>query len=192
MLMLEVDDSRQTSEDFAMRAASFLLFVLSIACLCLDGTVTTATAATVYRCVGKDGVVAFQDHACSSGGKQTVRDIVSHDPPVAVIAAERVKPTRQTRSQASGLRQRRVAEPISFECRTNTGMVFYRHSRCPAALVDGTDSNGRSRRLLVSSQRLDRREACRRMRNGARDGNEFDERVSTYERNLGRDTCRNY
>lgn len=160
--------------------------------LCGVASVESLEAATVYRCAGKDGAVAFQDHACTVGARQSVLDIVSHDPPVSVVATRAEQAIRPARQQATSVRQRRVAEPTSFECRTNTGMVFYRHSRCPASLVDGTDGNGRSRRLMVSSQGMGRREACRRMRSGARDGNEFDDRVSTYERNLGRDTCRDY
>ncbi|MGB4859986.1 MAG: hypothetical protein WBP11_11760, partial [Dokdonella sp.] len=129
---------------------------------------------------------------CLAGRRQSVLDIISHDPPVSSVVTETEKPGRPVRQQAVGVRRQRVAEATSFECRTNTGMVFYRHSRCPASLVDGTESNGRSRRVMVSSQGMDRREACRRMRNGARDGNQFDDKVSTYEHNLGRDICRNY
>ncbi len=175
-----------------MTIAKWFCTPFFLALVCYASRVTTIAAATVYRCVGTDGVVAFQDHACSPGGKQKMLDIVSHDSPVAIVAAEIEKPARTVRQQAVGARRQRAAEPTSFECRTNTGMVFYRHSRCPASLVDGTDSNGRSRRVMVSSQGMDRREACQRMRNGARDGNQFDDKVSTYERNLGRDSCRNY
>ena len=175
-----------------MRFAHWFHIATVLVCLDCVATVTSVEAATVYRCIGKDGVVAFQDHACSSGSKQGVLDVISHDPPVSVVAVESEKPLRTARRQDTSVRQRRVTEPTSWECRTTTGMVFYRHSRCPASLVDGSDSNGRARRLMVSSQGMDRREACRRMRNGARDGNQFDDRVSTYERNLGRDTCRDY
>lgn len=44
----------------------------------------------------------------------------------------------------------------------------------------------------VTSQPMPRGDACKRMRNLARDGDELDERASTYDRNLGRDTCRGY
>lgn len=167
-------------------------FCIASALVWLGVVATAVDAATVYRCVGKDGVVAFQDHACSSGSTQGVLDIVSHDPPISVVATTIEKPARTARQQSTSIRERRSVEPTSWECRTATGLVFYRHSRCPASLVDGVDSNGRSRRLMVSAQGMQRREACRRMRNGARDGNQFDDRVSTYERNLGRDTCRDY
>lgn len=175
-----------------MRNASWFCTAFVVSLLCLQTPGSIAEAATVYRCGGSDGVIAYQDHPCRVGGSQRVLDIVSHDPPVTAVAASTPKAEQPMRPRAMGASRRRVGEPTSFECRTNTGMVFYRHSRCPASLVDGTEGNGRSRRVLVSSQGMERREACRRMRNGARDGNEFDDKVSTYERNLGRDTCRNY
>ena len=175
-----------------MHFAQWFCIAIALVCVGCLAAVTSVDAATVYRCVGKDRVVAFQDRACSTGSKQGVLDIVSHDPAVSIVVNESERPVRTPRQQSASVRQRRVAEPTSWECRTTTGMVFYRHSRCPASLADGSDSNGRARRLMVSSQGMDRREACRRMRNGARDGNQFDDRVSTYERNLGRDTCRDY
>lgn len=172
----------------AITFCTVLVFVSSCAATCME----TADAATVFRCVGKDGTVAFQDHACLAGGKQTVFDIVSHDPPVLIVSATNEKTGKSARPRQMSYSRPRATQPTSWECRTPTGMVFYRHSRCPASLVDGTDGNGRSRRVMVSSQGMDRREACRRMRNGARNGSQFDDKMSTYERNLGRDTCRNY
>ena len=67
-------------------------FCIASALVWLGCVATAVDAATVYRCVGKDGVVAFQDHACSSGSKQGVLDIVSHDPPVSVVAVTIEKP----------------------------------------------------------------------------------------------------
>ena len=175
-----------------MRIATRFCHALVFASSCLAICAQTTDAASVYRCVGKTGMVAFQDHACLADTKQTVLDIVSHDPPVLVVVATKEKTGKSARQRQISYSQARTAQPTSWECRTATGMVFYRHSRCPASLIDGTDSNGRSQRVMVSSQGMDRRDACRRMRNGARDGNQFDDKVSTYERNLGRDTCRNY
>ncbi len=175
-----------------MRIAIRVFSALVLAFSCLATHLTAAEAATVYRCAGGDGAVAFQDQPCREGGTQRVLAIVSHDPPASVASIAAEKPERPERSWVVGVSRKRVVEPTSFACRTNTGMLFYRHSRCPTSLVNGTDVNGRSRRVMVASQAVERREACRRMRNGARDGNEFDDKVSTYERNLGRDTCRNY
>ena len=175
-----------------MRIAVWFSTEFVVALVCLATHVSTANAATVYRCAGSDGVIAFQDHPCRIAGTQRVLDIVSNDPPVPEVARSTERTERPMLPRGMGAGRRRVVEPTSFECRTSTGMVFYRHTRCPASLVDGTDGNGRSRRVTVSSQGVERREACRRMRNGARNGNQLDEKVSTYERNLGRDTCRNY
>ena len=186
------EDLLESTEGIVMRIATLFCTAFVLAFSWFGTCMNTAEAATVYRCTGSDGVIAFQDHPCRGGGTQRVLDIASNDPPVPTFVASTAKAERPMRPRAMGASGRRVVEPTSFECRTNTGMVFYRHSRCPASLVDGTDGNGRSRRAMISSQGMERREACRRMRNGARDGNEFDDKVSTYERNLGRDTCRNY
>ena len=179
---------KDTVMRFPIKFCTALVFAYS----CVATGAKTVDAATVYRCVGMHGVVAFQDHACLADGKQTVLDIISHDPPVSVIVATNKKAEESARPRQMSYSRPRAVQPTSWECRTPTGMVFYRHSRCPASLVDGTDSSGRSRRVMVSSQGMDRREACRRMRNGARNGSQFDDKLSTYERNLGRDTCRNY
>lgn len=57
-----------------MKAA---LAVMIIVC-----TVWCANArAQVYRCTAATGGVSYQDHACSSGQKQTVIDVPSHAPP---------------------------------------------------------------------------------------------------------------
>ena len=182
----------ESTEETVMRNATLFFTNFVVAFACLATHIAIANAATIYRCAGSDGVIAFQDHPCRVAGTQRVLDIVSNDPTVPAVAESTERVERPTRPRAMGASRRRAVEPTSFECRTNTGMVFYRHSRCPASLVDGTDGNGGSRRVMVTSQGMERREACRRMRNGARDGNQFDDRVSTYERNLGRDTCRNY
>lgn len=152
----------------------------------------SAHAQAVYRCVAKDGAIAFQDRPCAGGSAERRIDIATKDPPrierAPAQARDRDKPTRG----AGSPRRLRVAEPASHECRTDTGMVFYRHGRCPSTLAATSTSSGKGKRVAVHSQSMPRSEACRRMRNLARDGDELDERPSTYERNLGRDICRDY
>ncbi|MEO7917423.1 MAG: hypothetical protein ABIR16_07235, partial [Dokdonella sp.] len=125
---------------------------------------------------------------------QSIRDVVSTDPPVDATADDTAKKSRSSGRAAfvarpETSRRVRTTEPQSWECRTASGLVFYRHSRCPASMVDASTGGSKSRRVTVSAQSIDRREGCRRMRNRARDGSELDDRVSAYERNLGRDTC---
>jgi hypothetical protein len=87
---------------------------------------------------------------------------------------------------------------MSYECRAADGELFYRHGRCPAqipakdSLLQGR-TKGKSAGYAVTAQPIARAEACRRIERAGsigRNGHEHDERVSTYERNLGRDPCR--
>lgn len=154
--------------------------------------VSPAQGADVYRCTGTDGSVTFQDQPCSAGSSERLVEITVKDPPPGEIpkgeTRERDKPARSS----TGGRRLRAAEPASYECRTETGLVFYRHSRCPSSIALPVAGGGKARRVAVGSRSMPRSEACRRMRNLARDGEELDEKASTYERNLGRDTCRGY
>jgi len=93
---------------------------------------------------------------------------------------------------------------MAYECRVSDGRIFYRLGACPHSL--GADvgresktprGKGSSARggdsVHVASRQIPREQACREIhRAGAigRDGHEFDEHVSTYEHNLGRDPCK--
>lgn len=165
-----------------MSAFRALLLLLGAAC-----AATPVWADSVYRCVGKDGAIAFQDHACASGVAQRQIEVTSDPPIAAIIDVEKGSRPSASRGDGGGSRQRRV-DPTSYECRTSSGLVFYRHSRCPATLP----GSAKAKRSAVTSQPMPRGDACKRMRNRARDGEELDERASTYDRNLGRDTCRGY
>lgn len=151
-----------------------------------------AFAAAVYRCAGQDGAIAFQDRPCAAGATQRVVEITVNDPPPdprrAVDARVRDTPSR---SSGSG-RRLRASEPASYECRSESGLVFYRHSRCPSTIAVPSIGPGKPRRVAVHARSMPRSAACRLMRNIARDGEELDEKASTYDRNLGRDTCRGY
>lgn len=170
-----------------IRSTACVVILLASAALC-----GAARAEAVYRCAGSDGSVSFQDRPCAGGSRERRIDIRVKDPPqlapAAPTARERDRPVRSTGSS----RRLRAAEPASHECRTDTGIVFYRHGRCPSSLAVPSTGDRKRQRIAVQSQSMPRSEACRRMRNLARDGDELDERPSTYERNLGRDICRDY
>jgi hypothetical protein len=168
-------------------------------CATLGGFARLAHAESVYKCRNADGLVAFQDHACSVAQSESRIDIVPA-PPIGT-SPDYARPSRDdlprsrtvstTRGQSANRR-----EPISYECRAANGDVFYRHGACPKQITaGGANSNPRKRSgaaqtFAVSGEALPRSEACRRMASKGRSGYERDDGVSTYDRNLGRDPCR--
>jgi hypothetical protein len=98
-----------------------------------------------------------------------------------------------------------AAREMAYECRVSDGRLFYRLGNCPHSIpgasdsVSGTrrgktgNSHGSSGAAQVTSRRIPRDEACHEIhRAGAigRNGHEFDEHVSSYEHDLGRDPCK--
>jgi hypothetical protein len=90
----------------------------------------------------------------------------------------------------------RTAHATAYECRASDGRVFYRLGACPRSLAtEGGAGRGKSRggnSVSVSGHAIARDEACAQMRRAGsigRGGHEFDEQVSTYDKNLGRDPC---
>ena len=159
-----------------------------------------ALAAPVYRCVQGDAV-AYQDHPCADSASQHELRLVESVPVVAPMApaSTRSAPSVPVPAARRGVRQAAPPVVLSHECRSRDGAVFYRHDRCPASIpanaLRGTPPRGRGAATVpVSGRTLPRREACQRMRasSAGRQGSEHDERVSSYERNLGRDPCRRY
>lgn len=159
-----------------------------------------ALAAPVYRCLQGDEV-AYQDHPCAGSAVQHELRLVE---PAAVVAPKTSVTTPRASSvpvRAARRGVRHAAPPVllSHECRSRDGALFYRHDRCPASIPASGPGGNRSRGLgnatvPVSGRTLPRRDACKRMRasSAGRQGSEHDERVGTYERNLGRDPCRRY
>lgn len=144
-------------------------------------------AQSVLRCVDEHGVVAFQDHPCVAG--QFQREVVIEPAPEYQPSPDyAASPARQKRAATRPARPQHAAEPRSFECRAANGEVFFRHDRCPSSIrgARGTPS------ISVRASEVSRGEACRRIEHPARSGHERDDRVSTYERNLGRDPCRRF
>ena len=168
-----------------------------------------AQGAPVYKCIAPGAPVAYQD----TPGAETQRA-----QPVELAPEPAWQPSPQyavANAEPSPARAGRHATPhgrargsdLSFECRAADGQVFYRHSGCPRSVAaaaagsahargtrsGGTRASNASSSLPVSASRIARSDACREIeRAGAigRSGHENDERVTTYERDLGRDPCR--
>jgi len=182
------------------QAAGLLAIVLAGSC----GLARAAFAESVYKCVGADHAVAYQDHACAGTQAESRVEIAAAPPPSPSPDYGRASHdgsrgfVRTSASARAGIRDRR--EIVSYECRTANGEVFYRHGACPhqiTADVAGTTSRkrsgGGSSSFSVTAEALPRGEVCRRMALAGsigRAGHERDENVSTYDRNLGRDPCR--
>jgi hypothetical protein len=155
--------------------------------LVLLAAASGAGAASVWRCESADGGVAFQDAPCRADASATQVQLAPLPPPAA--SPEYRLPARAA-THARVPARRAPAAPLSWRCEAANGEVFYRHARCPATIrTAAPGGRGASASVRVSATPLPRSEACRLMRR-ARPGHERDERVSTYERNAGRDACR--
>jgi hypothetical protein len=159
-------------------------------------------ADAVYKCVGVDGAIAFQDAPCAPDRRETAVQI---DPAPARTPSPDYglasTPPHTLRAREARRNQRNDAETISYECRASNGDVFYRHSSCPhtvagapgGAKASTHSEKGSAQKLTVSARAVSRGEACAQIhRPGAigRHGREHDDDVSTYDRNLGRDPCK--
>ncbi len=183
---------------FDRRWAAGLLVILWA---CSPGFVRVAGAESVYKCVGADGAVAYQDRACAGAQAESRVEILPPPPPSASPDYGRASRAEGRQARASSFVHAKTHEPretVSFECHAANGEVFYRHGACPRQITaDGATSRKRSGKdsgtFAVTAEALPRSEVCRRMaRAGSigRAGHERDENVSTYDRNLGRDPCR--
>ena len=96
------------------------------------------------------------------------------------------------------MRAERKPVKDAFECRGSDGTVFYRLGHCPRSV--GGDEKGRrggakgaAKSVSISGHAVSRDEACAEMRRAGaigRKGHEFDENISTYDRNIGNDPCK--
>lgn len=149
--------------------------------------------APIYKCVDPAGTVAYQGAPCAARQQQSEVEISA--PPAAAHPDASSGPAPRTghphaaRSGSAGL-SRTPREATAFACHASDGRVFYRLGRCPHSLA--AMSGGRGKPATVSAVPTRRSEACRQMRRAGaigRSGHEFDEQVSTYDKNLGRDPC---
>jgi len=170
--------------------------------LLLLGLAGGVRADAVYKCVGTDGAIAYQDAPCAPNDRETA---VQFDPAPAHQPspeyAVTTAPARAARSREARRNLHSDNEATSYECRASNGDVFYRHSSCPHTLSDNAagprssthSGAGNAQKLTVSARAVSRAEACAQIhRPGAigRRGREHDDDVSTYDRNLGRDPCK--
>lgn len=168
-----------------------LRVALQLATVCL--LPVAAGAQTIHKCVDAEGHVSYQQDRCGAGQRsEPVR--LAAPPPAPGPAQPAVRESPAVRAQRAPRATRPAgATPMSFECRSEGGAVFYRHSHCPGSIpragAAAREGRGGER---VRATRLPRSEACRRMRAGGRDGREHDEAISTYARNLGHDPCRRH
>lgn len=173
-----------------------------LACLLLLGLASGVRAGAVYKCVDASGATAFQDRPCAVAQEQSEVEIAPAPAfaPSPQYAVESHPQRVGTRSSWRESRAARRGSGAANECRASDGRVFYRLGACPRSLaVEGVGaSRGRSRgrnggtSVSVSGHPVPREEACSQMRRAGsigRDGHEFDEHVSTYDKNLGRDPC---
>ncbi|MGH8042502.1 MAG: DUF4124 domain-containing protein [Rudaea sp.] len=170
-----------------------------LAGLLLLGLACGVRAGSVYKCVDASGATAFQDRPCAAALRQSEVEIApapasAPAPHYTVVEhAERDYPRGPVHRTA----RPRARDAGGYECRASDGRVFYRLGSCPRSLAAGSGSNGRGRSrgsssVSVSGHPIDRADACAQMRRAGaigRDGHEFDEHISTYDKNLGRDPC---
>lgn len=156
-------------------------------------TAESVAAQSIFKCVDRDGRIAFQDKPCASDDRE--QQVVIAPPPPSAPIPDYSKPDRREDSrQQRGKPGARHPIVYSYECRTERGALFFRHEHCPGSidrsgLIGGRRSASGEK---VRGKRIPRIEACRGMRSVGRDGREFDDLPSTYDRNLGRDPCRRY
>lgn len=168
------------------------LFLLSLA--------FGARAGAVYKCVDASGAITFQDRICAAAQAQS--DVEIAPAPAYAPSPKYAVETRPPRAnfQPARFETRSSHRDTAYECRASDGRVFYRLGSCPRSLAaeSGSTNHGKGRSrgggssVSVSGQPIPREEACMQMRRAGaigRGGHEFDEHISTYDKNLGRDPC---
>jgi hypothetical protein len=156
-------------------------------------------AESVYKCVGGD-VIAYQSKPCADMSRATVIDIA---PAPAFAPSPTYAISKPHKETASFTKRNMHAErkPIknAFECRGSDGTVFYRLGHCPRSVAgDAQDRHGgakanAAKSVSISGHPVSRDEACAEMRRAGaigRKGHEFDESISTYDRNIGNGPCK--
>ncbi len=202
---MQMTDEETTQWQPTGRTARWYEWLLILLLLGVAGGVR---AASVYKCTGTQGEVAYQSQPCADGQPAAVVGIAPAPAyaPSPHYAIDHDETTHSTRTATRGRSaERHETGPLSYECRTADGQLFYRHGSCPhsvpAANVHSASASthgksatrGSGATVSVSAQRIAREDACheiQRAGSAGRIGHEHDEVVSSYEHNLGRDPCR--
>jgi hypothetical protein len=152
-------------------------------------------ATTVYKCTDASGAVSFQSMACAATQRATAIELAPVPPaapsPQYAVDTVRAMPMRRREGHVA-----RAKAEMAYECRTSDGNVFYRLGHCPHSVGEKSDDHrGKSatHSASVTSHPVTREMACSEMRRvgaAGRKGHEFDESISTYDRNLGNDPCK--
>lgn len=191
-----MDHDRNVASGRSMRWYEWLagLLLLSLA--------LGARAGSVYKCVDASGAAAFQDRPCAAAQDQSEVEIAPepvYAPPPKYAIETHPHPRREN-SRNEYRAPRAQARGMAYECRASDGRVFYRLGFCPRSLAaeGGSVSRGKGRgrsggtSVSVSGHPVPREDACMQMRRAGsigRGGHEYDEHISTYDKNLGRDPC---
>jgi hypothetical protein len=153
-------------------------------------------AESVFKCTASDGALAYQSTPCAESQTTHTIDIAPAPAlaPSPVYALDTRNPSRRIESRRE-LHASRKKTDMAFECRGSGGEVFYRLGHCPHS-VAGESSDRKSasaKSVSVSGHPVARSEACSEMRRAGaigRKGHEFDESISSYDRNVGNDPCK--
>ena len=152
-------------------------------------------ATTVYKCTDADGGVSYQSAACTSAQHASEIELA----PVRDAAPSpqyALDPVRAMPMRGRTVRTAHAKTEMASECRTGSGDVFYRLGKCPHSVNEKSeDRHGKSatHSTSVSSHPVTRATACSEMNRAGtagRKGREYDETISTYDRNLGNDPCK--
>lgn len=166
------------------------------------------SAEQVYKCRGSDGHLSYQARPCAQG--QSESTVIIHKAPPPPLPA--TKPTRSAPARAGTNNATRVTAPprpppprqvMSYKCTAQDGRVFYRHHACPPDIDIGKSITVDRIRGVetwpvttrVASEAVPRAEACaaiNKLTASSRNGYELDDRVSSYDKNLGRGPCKGY
>ncbi len=152
-------------------------------------------ATTAYKCTDATGAVSFQSTGCTGSQRATEIDLAPA-PPAKPSPQYAIDRTPSTPPRQRTMHLAHAKSETAYECRTSGGDIFYRLSRCPHSV--GEKSGNRrgtsaAQGGTVSSRPVSRELACSEMRRAGavgRKGHEYDESVSTYDRNLGNDPCK--
>ncbi len=176
--------------------------------LLIFGVAMSAGAEPIYKCIDQQGNIAFQGQHCPVQQREqpmVIRSLVAspatEQSPEKPNNGKLLRAPHFRRNSSAGVREKTLAPLMSYECRMASGDIFYRHSACPVLplntasprkLNDRARSSAKLRK--ISSRKVTRVEACRKIHAASasdRRGYLYDEQISTYDRNLGRDPCRN-
>lgn len=152
-------------------------------------------ATTAYKCTDAEGAISFQSTACAPSQRASEIELAPARPS-APSPQYALEPRHATPSYRREVRVAHAKAEMAYECRTSGGDAFYRLSHCPHSVGEKSDDRrgkNATHSAAVSSHPVTRETACSEMRRAGaagRKGHEYDESISSYDRNLGNDPCK--